>query len=249
MTLYDRTIADLDVHVAAQTVTSAPSPAQPAPVMVAQEEEPRTGPALPAVNTAERDAAVSARTPPTPPAIVRASKLPALTSSRAAIADAGTTMSLGGIPAAQTVTAPPGPVLEPVRLASAPTASAGLPATTDAVDSMPIEPPQDGAIRGTLDRYADAYSQLDADAAQRVWPMVNRDALSRAFESLESQRVSLGDCRIQVDGTSARARCAGTATWTPKVGSGEHTDERSWTFELSKDAGRWQIVSARVQNR
>jgi hypothetical protein len=149
------------------------------------------------------------------------------------------------MPPVQPVSLPAEPDTDPARLAAAPltgTAPGGA-------DSIAIEPPQDALVRGTLESYAAAYSRLDADAAQRVWPVVNVDALSRAFDTLASQRVSLGDCRIQVDGTSAQARCAGTATWTPKVGGGEHTDERNWTFELSKANGRWEIVSARVQNR
>jgi hypothetical protein len=131
----------------------------------------------------------------------------------------------------------------PVVFASAPAASAPA-------EIASIEPSQDALVRGTLDRYAEAYSRLDADAAQRVWPDVNVAALTRAFDGLESQRVSLGDCQIQVDGTVAHARCAGTATWTPKVGGGgERADARSWTFDLEKAGARWQIVSARVQNR
>jgi hypothetical protein len=105
-------------------------------------------------------------------------------------------------------------------------------------------------VRFVLSRYASAYNALDADAAQRVWPRVNRDALRRAFDSLASQQISLGDCRIDVAASSAQARCAGTATWAPKVGGGgTRTEARDWTFELARAASGWQIVSARVQNR
>lgn len=105
-------------------------------------------------------------------------------------------------------------------------------------------------MRSVLSRYASAYSALDADAAQRVWPRVNRAALSRAFDSLASQQISLGDCRIDVAAASARAQCAGSATWAPKVGGGgTRTEGRNWTFELAREGGGWQIVSARVQNR
>lgn len=118
-----------------------------------------------------------------------------------------------------------------------------------APSTAPIQPPQDILVRGALTRYAKAYSDLDVEAAERVWPSVNRLALERAFDSLESQRVTLGDCRVQVDGNTAHASCAGTATWTPKVGGRERTDERSWEFDLEKSAAGWQITSARVQNR
>lgn len=104
-------------------------------------------------------------------------------------------------------------------------------------------------MRTVLGRYASAYNALDVDAATRVWPGVNRGALARAFDGLASQQVSLGDCRIDVAGAKAQARCAGRATWTPKIGSGTRTESRSWTFELARAGNDWQIVSARVQNR
>jgi hypothetical protein len=115
---------------------------------------------------------------------------------------------------------------------------------------VPAEPAADVLVRSALNRYAAAYSALDADAAQRAWPGVNRGALTRAFETLASQRVSLGQCRIDVSGASARATCAGSATWAPKIGSGSaRTDQRRWDFELARTGAGWEIVNARVQNR
>ena len=105
-------------------------------------------------------------------------------------------------------------------------------------------------MRAALSRYADAYSRLDADAAREVWPRVDRAALSRAFDSLASQDVSLGRCSVTVKGRNALATCAGSTTWTPKIGNGSPRREgRNWTFELAKSGTAWQILSARVQNR
>jgi hypothetical protein len=107
----------------------------------------------------------------------------------------------------------------------------------------------DAAVRGVLNRYAAAYSHLDASAAQEVWPAVNRSALSRAFDGLASQRVSLEKCSIDVKGTTAHATCAGSTTWSPKIGNGgPRTEPRNWTFQLAKAGEDWQIVGARVQN-
>lgn len=111
-------------------------------------------------------------------------------------------------------------------------------------------PHDDVLVQQTLDRYATAYTRLDAQAAQQVWPSVDREALARAFGGLALQRVSLGDCQIDVQGVAARAACAGTETWAPKIGArGPHTAARNWTFELTKAGSDWQIVSARVQNK
>jgi hypothetical protein len=109
---------------------------------------------------------------------------------------------------------------------------------------------EETAIRDVLARYAAAYSNLDAAAAQGVWPAVNRSSLARAFDGLASQHVSLEDCHVDVSGSFASAACTGTTTWTPKVGGGEaRTDDLTWTFRLSKTTADWYIVSARVTPR
>jgi hypothetical protein len=111
-------------------------------------------------------------------------------------------------------------------------------------------PPSAEGVRNTLDRYAAAYSALDAAAAQRVWPAVNQAALARAFGALASQRVSLGECRIDLRDTTARARCTGSATWAPRIGDGSsRTETREWLFDLVRAGTDWQILSARAQNK
>lgn len=134
----------------------------------------------------------------------------------------------------------------PAPVASEPFAP---PTETPAPEVPATEPPQEPLVRGVLDRYASAYSALDADAARRVWPGVNRDALARAFDGLASQNVSLGKCSVNVNGATARANCDGSATWAPKVGAGRRTEPRQWSFELSRESGDWRIVNARVQNK
>ena len=102
-------------------------------------------------------------------------------------------------------------------------------------------------ILGVLSRYESAYSALNVSAAQAVWPAVNARSLSRAFEGLESQRLSLGQCSLAIEGPTARANCNGTATWTPKIGGGTTTQARHWRFELKNAAGQWQIVRAEAR--
>jgi hypothetical protein len=106
------------------------------------------------------------------------------------------------------------------------------------------------AVLDVLNKYAAAYSRLDAAAAQEVWPAVNRPALARAFDGLASQHVALERCDVSVSTESAHANCNGFATWSPKIGnSAAHTDACNWTFQLAKAGTDWQIVSARVQKR
>ena len=127
------------------------------------------------------------------------------------------------------------PVPEPPTVA--PPTSAPLPAEAAAVDeTLPV--------RRVLMQYEAAYSSLDAAAARRVWPSLDARALTRAFEALQSQRVSLGRCDVSVTGTSARAACRGSAQWTPKVGGGARREPRQWSFDLRKSGGEWRIVDA-----
>jgi len=102
-------------------------------------------------------------------------------------------------------------------------------------------------IRATLARFEAAYSGLDASAAHDVWPAVNQRALAHAFDGLVSQRVSLGKCDVSLNGARARATCSGRAEWTPKVGGGERTESRQWTFDLESADGDWRITRASAQ--
>lgn len=110
-------------------------------------------------------------------------------------------------------------------------------------------PPRDESsdVRAVLARYETAYTQLDSSLARAVWPSVDERALARAFSGLESQTVSLDRCDVALNGATARATCAGTSTWTPKVGGGSRTEARRWTFELAKSGDGWRIERAVVR--
>jgi len=102
-------------------------------------------------------------------------------------------------------------------------------------------------VRAVLSGYERAYSHLDADAASRVFPAVDRKALARAFSGLSAQQIRFDDCRIEFRQASARATCAGTARWTPKVGGGSQQQARRWQFDLEQSPGGWRIGSVKVQ--
>ena len=106
---------------------------------------------------------------------------------------------------------------------------------------------QAAAIRGALSRYEAAYNRLDVGAVRTVWPSLDERALSRAFDSLTSQRVALENCTVDINGTTARANCTGSASWTPKVGGGERSASRRWTFDLSQADGSWRIVHVQAR--
>jgi hypothetical protein len=104
--------------------------------------------------------------------------------------------------------------------------------------------PAAALIEVVLERYASAFSALDAGRAKAVWPGVNERNLARAFESLEQQEFDLGNCEITVTAPKAVASCSGTARYTPRMGNRRmRTESRKWTFTLESKGETWSIAS------
>ena len=113
---------------------------------------------------------------------------------------------------------------------------------------MPRTPAPETAIQTVLTQYRTAYRDLDAGAAQAVWPSVDAKALRKAFERLEEQHLIFNSCQIAVSDARAVVSCDGSARYVPRVGNRDpHDDRRQWEFTLSKVDDVWLIdkVSAR----
>jgi hypothetical protein len=107
---------------------------------------------------------------------------------------------------------------------------------------------QRGEIDKVLQRYRLAYGRLDAKGAKAIWPALDERALSRAFESLNSQTVKFERCIVQLSSPDAEAVCAGVVTYVTKVGSREpRSERRRWTFQLRKIGDSWTIVRAEAR--
>jgi len=147
--------------------------------------------------------------------------------------DASPLTGVGASVAASSPPRPPAPAPRPEPVREAPAAPDGA--------------SQEAAILAVLARFEAAYSSLSASAARQVWPTVDERSLDRAFASLDSQQVSLGNCSLQMQALTARADCRGTTIWAPRIGGGRRTDRRSWQFELAQSDGAWHIVSAQAR--
>jgi hypothetical protein len=130
-------------------------------------------------------------------------------------------------------TAEPAPALPPV-----------VPATP-----LPTSNADEVQVKQVLQRYRVAYEGLDARSAQAVWPAVNQVALARAFDGLESQRLTFDACNVELQGSShALATCRGTARYVPKIGSRQpRIEPRIWSFALRKIGAEWKIDNARAE--
>jgi hypothetical protein len=200
----------------------------------------------------QRDAVASPLSSPPPPPEYR---LPAVLPS--ANPTVGTSSMASAVPAME----PPRPTNAPMTAAATNAVSDAALTSTPAV--TPANPPTPAAptpatehspardervaIRAALSRYESAYNRLDVDAVRLVWPSLDQRALARAFDNLSSQRVALQDCNVDVSGNTARANCSGNASWIPKVGGGERSASRKWTFDLSESNGAWRITHVQAK--
>lgn len=148
----------------------------------------------------------------------------------------------------QTAVGSPVSMPDSARVAELPPAPVAPPpaARTTPAPATPPAPPSDAPVRAVLSQYESAYTNLNASAARAVWPGAPR-TLERAFDSLETQRVSLGRCDVSMKGPRAQATCSGSYTWEPKVGGGTRSGARTWRFELENAGGVWKITTAEAR--
>jgi hypothetical protein len=132
--------------------------------------------------------------------------------------------------------------VEPVVAAPPERLSAALPART--VNTVTDE----DLVRRLLDEYTGAFERLDVGATKAVWPSVDGKALERAYAQLSAQRLTLQSCGITISGSTANARCRGSATYQPRIGNRPvEIASREWTFDLSKRDTDWRIVNTFVR--
>jgi len=200
----------------------------PARTAVARREEPRRPPPAVAASTPSSTvAAVSSA--PAMPVVISAPPVPVV-SSAPAVPTVSSAPAVPAVSSAAPVTAPsPAPPPSAPVSAPTPTPSAGLTDDTRAVTVA-------------LNRYQEAFSALDVNAAHAVWPNVDVKALARAFDQLEEQTFQLEGCNITVAGARAQADCGGNARYIRKVGNrGSRVEPRRWHFNLRQTNDRWVI--------
>jgi hypothetical protein len=139
---------------------------------------------------------------------------------------------------------PPGGTPVPYVPPPAASITAGPPVAATA----PIRPTGDRElVEEALQSYRRAYGRLNVQSAQAVYPTVNRVALARAFDGLESQSLTFDSCDVEVVGAMAKAICHGTAHYVPKVGSRyPRSEPLVWSFELHKNDSGWTIYYAKA---
>jgi hypothetical protein len=226
----------------------APSPPQPEPASIATTESPSPNieplqperPERPLPARGDMKAGITTYDPRVRDAVRDVREIPQVavpTTSLPVQQAVPDTTSMIGRSSIGSVTLPP---VADARVPDLPPPSPVAPAPR--VESPP--PPDDSGVRAVLAQYESAYTSLNAAGAHAVYPGIDERSLERAFDSLDSQRVSLGRCSISMNGARAQATCQGSATWTPKVGGGTRSSARTWRFDLANADGTWKITRA-----
>jgi hypothetical protein len=156
-------------------------------------------------------------------------------------------LSLGDASARAASAAPAPPAMaHPETAAAAASNSAVRTAVADS--AAELEKKEEETVRNVLREYTLAFERLDVQAAKAIRPSLDDRALQRAFQQLDGQQLRLGSCGVSVSGRHANAQCRGDATYRPKVGTRVMTlREMEWTFSLSRENDKWQIMNAIVQ--
>ena len=105
----------------------------------------------------------------------------------------------------------------------------------------PALPSAQDQVSALLGHFQAAYSRLDAEFVQTLWPSVDRPRLERAFRNLDWQDVEFSECRLDVAGATATATCTGVVEYATRVGNRRAREARRWTFALREQSAGWLI--------
>jgi hypothetical protein len=120
---------------------------------------------------------------------------------------------------------------------------AGVPVAAEPLSRAPAAD-DEGGVREALRTFRAAYERLDVDGATEIWPSVDRRALARAFDGLQSQSIEFERCDIAVTGAEATADCRGRIAVIRKVGNPVPlTADQRWLFTMRRQGPDWRIAA------
>jgi hypothetical protein len=134
-----------------------------------------------------------------------------------------------------------------VAKAAAAAASESTGSLVSAMPALPVAAREEIVIGNVVERYALAYSALDASAVTRVYPAESGNTLRAAFSRLKSQSIQARDLDIALDadGRTATVKLLWVVQAVPRVGNTVKA-QRPTTLRMSRtDAGDWTIVERR----
>jgi len=112
-------------------------------------------------------------------------------------------------------------------------------------EELPLPSVEDhtNAVLDVLNRYEEAYENLDSEALKLAWPSLDVQqlrALERSFSNYQWLEMDIENCNVRVDGSQGTATCQVRRVIKPRAGS-RQTDQRQTTFYLRFDNHSWVI--------
>lgn len=149
-----------------------------------------------------------------------------------------------GEPADDTAAAPPAtPAAVGTKRATTAAPVAAAPASVNRHTPTPVPP----GVIDTVRRYEAAYTRMDAQATQAVWPTADRQQLVATFTALREQRLTLSRCVPTVTDTHATVTCRGTLRYRPRIGDhSTRLESGRWRFDLERAGAGWVVTAVQA---
>jgi hypothetical protein len=132
-----------------------------------------------------------------------------------------------------------------VRVVDEEPAPASVASQEPVEEELPLPSVEDhtNAVLDVLNRYEEAYENLDSEALKLAWPSLDVQqlrALERSFSNYQWLEMDIENCNVRVDGSQGTATCQVRRVIKPRAGS-RQTDQRQTTFYLRFDNHSWVI--------
>jgi hypothetical protein len=142
-------------------------------------------------------------------------------------------------------TPPPAPAPAPAPVPPAPPRPGPQTAPAPPTPPAPNPDAEQREIGKVLQMYAEAYSQLDPKAVQKVYPGVNMQELTASFSQMQAQQVAIVDVRfVNLTDSTATVTCTWSVAFVGSVGGIQNMSTKT-TIRLQQSNGLWMIVGRR----
>ena len=111
--------------------------------------------------------------------------------------------------------------------------------------AAPVHSDDAQAVRATLMRFSQAFTQKDANQLAAVWPSLHKQELNKirtSFRDAESIQMDLKFSDPQIDGAHATVTCLRSLEYIFKGGI-RKSESSTVTIQVGKQAGQWMIES------
>jgi hypothetical protein len=104
------------------------------------------------------------------------------------------------------------------------------------------------SLEQVLRHYEQAYDRRDVRGTLAIWPSADERALTRAFDQLHEQDITLRNCTFAVSENDATAQCKGSLRYVRRIGNPTpQVEQHTWRIDFTRAGQTWQIVRVAAQ--